>query len=200
MVGAMWDEMYAGEGYRYGVTPNAWLAACEPQLPRGARVLCVGDGEGRNGVWLAAQGHRVTSIDASARGVEKALALAARQGVRLDARVGLFPADLGDDRDFDAVVLVFVHVPAALRGPLHAAAVDRLAPRGLLVLEAFTPEQLAYGTGGPRDPGMLFTAEQLAQDFAGLALEHLAPTVIALDEGPGHQGPAAVVRALGRRP
>ncbi|TNF34654.1 MAG: class I SAM-dependent methyltransferase [Deltaproteobacteria bacterium] len=198
MVGEFWDEMYAEEAYRYGLKPNDWVVTCEAELPRNARVLCVGDGEGRNGVWLAEQGHRVTTIDASARGAEKARALAASRGVPLDARVGMFPAQL-DERDFDAIVLVYVHAPPEGRPGLHGAVAERLAPGGVVVLEAFTPEQLALTSGGPKNPAMLYTAEMLAADFSRLDIASLEPRRIALDEGPGHTGPAEVVRMLARR-
>ncbi len=190
--------MYAGDDYRYGLTPNAWVVSSEARLPRGARVLSIGDGEGRNGVWLAERGHHVTTIDASARGAEKARALAAQRGVDIDARSGHFPDDI-DDTGFDAVVMIYVHTTPDTRAALHAAAVQRLERGGAIILEAFTPEQLAFSSGGPRNPAMLYTAEQIASDFAHLEVDALEACQVELDEGPGHRGPAAVVRAFARR-
>ena len=198
MVGEFWDEMYAGEDYRYGLKPNAWVVACEARLPRNARVLSVGDGEGRNGVWLAEQGHQVTTIDASARGAEKAQALARERGVSIDARTGDFPGDL-DATGFDAVVLIYVHTAPDTRAAFHAAAADRLVGGGAVILEAFTPEQLAFSSGGPRNLAMLYTAEQVRSDFARLTVDAIEECQVELDEGPGHTGPAAVVRLFARR-
>lgn len=195
-----WNDMYADAEYRYGTAPNAWLVACSDRLPDGGRVLCVGDGEGRNGVWLAEQGFDVTTIDASSRGVEKARALAQERGVHVDAVVGLFPRDLGDVAPFDAVVLCYVHVPPAARVALHEAAAAHLAPGGAIVLEAFTPAQLPLTSGGPKDAAMLFTASMLREDFDGLHVAHLEEARVVLAEGHGHAGEAEVVRLLAVRP
>jgi len=110
----------------------------------------------------------------------------------------MFPADL-DATGFDAVVLTFIHTAPENRPGLHEAVVDRLAPGGVVVLEAFTPEQLAYSSGGPRNPAMLYTPAQLAEDFSRLDLAVLEAREVVHDEGPGHRGTAAVVRLFGRR-
>ena len=194
-----WDERFAKDGYAYGTRPNRWLEAQAGHLRAGGRVLCLGEGEGRNAVWLAERGHAVEAIDGSAVGLAKAQALAARQGVTIATTV----ADLADfvpaPAAYDAVVLVYLHLPPALRAVVHARAAAALRPGGLLVLEAFTPAQLGFTSGGPRQADMLYTAELLRADFPGLAWEPLVEEELELDEGPLHQGRAAVVRALGRR-
>lgn len=197
---AFWDQRFAEPGYKYGTEPNAWLreqaAAWAPQR----RVLVPGDGEGRNGVWLAAQGHRVLSMDSSAVGLAKAQALAARRGVPLET----LHADLADwqpaPASVDAVVLVFVHLRPALRTPVHRRLAQALAPGGVLLLEAFHPRQLGRPSGGPKEVDMLFTPDLLRSDFAALLDEELAWCgEVPLDEGPGHQGLGWVSRWRGRR-
>lgn len=92
----MWDQRYAGDSFFYGTEPNDFLRAEAAWLPRG-RVLCIGDGEGRNGVWLAQQGHTVTSLDLSPVGMQKAAALAEQRGVALTTVVcDLTAYDFGD--------------------------------------------------------------------------------------------------------
>jgi SAM-dependent methyltransferase len=195
-----WDQNFAGAEYRYGTQPNAYLASQAHRLAPGSTVLVPGDGEGRNGVWLAHQGHRVTAIDLSTVGLDKARHLAQAQGVALDTQV----ADLSEwapaPASADAVVFVFVHLPPGVREAAHRAAVQALRPGGLLILEAFTPAQLAFASGEPKAPELLYTLEQLRGDW-GSALEelHAEETTTLLDEGPGHQGPGQVVHGVWRK-
>lgn len=197
---SQWDERFAGEVYQYGTEPNRWLAAQAGRLAPGGRVLCLGEGEGRNAVWLAGRGFAVEAVDGSAVGLEKARRLAAQRGVTIATTV----ADLADHLPaagaYDAVALIFVHLPPSLRARVHARAAAALAPGGLLVLEAFTPAQLALASGGPRQRELLYDAGLLRQDFAGLEWDPLVEEEVDLDEGPLHRGRAAVVRGIARRP
>ena len=195
-----WDQRFAEPGYKYGTEPNAFLREQATRLPAAADVLVPGDGEGRNGVWLARQGHRVTAVDSSAVGLDKARALAAREGVALATTL----ADLADwtpaTAAFDAVVLVYTHLPSAIRAGAHRRLAQGLKPGGWLLLEAFHPAQLAHASGGPKDPDMLYTPELLSADFAGLLSPVLAwHGETTLSEGRGHQGLAHVTRWVGQR-
>ena len=196
----LWDQRFAEAGYKYGTEPNAFLRAQAARLAPRSRVLVPGEGEGRNGVWLAEQGHQVTSVDYSEVGLQKARALAATRGVELTTHC----VDLADwepqPSSLDAVVLIYTHLPDAMRQQAHRRLAGGLCPGGWLVLEAFHPEQLAHASGGPRDATMLYTPEQLDADFAGL----LEPVLVwhgetQLQEGPGHQGLAHVTRWVGKK-
>lgn len=194
-----WDQNFSAPGYKYGTSANAFLVAQAHRLPAVADVLVPGDGEGRNGVWLAQQGHRVTSVDVSAVGLQKAQALAAQQGVTLRTEL----ADLADWEpvrcSVDAVVLTFVHLPPAIRRAAHRRLAAALRPGGVLLLEAFHPAQLGHSSGGPKAPEMLYTLQTLQEDFAGVLTEVLAwEGEVTLDEGPGHQGLAHVTRWIGQ--
>lgn len=195
-----WDQRFAEPGYKYGMEPNAFLREQATRLPPASRVLVPGDGEGRNGVWLAEQGHRVTSVDYSAVGLQKAQALAASRGVALTTEL----VDLADwapaAGTLDAVVLVYTHLPSAIRQAAHRRLAQGLRAGGWMLLEAFHPEQLGHSSGGPKDVDMLYTPELLDTDFAGwLRCELSWHGEIRLSEGPGHQGQAHVTRWLGQR-
>ena len=195
-----WDQQFALEGFKYGTAPNAFLAQQAHRLAPGSQILVPGDGEGRNGVWLAQQGHQVTAVDNSQVGLDKALGLAAQRGV--DIRT--IHADLAQwqpqDASVDAVVLVYLHLPAALRPEVHRRLLQALRPGGWWILEAFHPEQLKHSSGGPKDLAMLMTPEGLSAEV-GEGLE----TVLSwsgeteLDEGPGHQGLAHVTRWVAQK-
>lgn len=194
-----WDQNFSVPGYKYGTRPNAFLVEQAVRLPNVADVLAPGDGEGRNGVWLAEQGHRVTSMDASAVGLQKAQALAADRGVRLTTVL----ADLTDwspqPASVDAVVLTFLHLPPALRASAHQRLSAALRPGGWVLLEAFHPRQLGNTSGGPKDVSMLYTLDILRQDFSHLNEVLAWEGEVLLDEGPGHQGLGQVTRWVGRR-
>jgi 2-polyprenyl-3-methyl-5-hydroxy-6-metoxy-1,4-benzoquinol methylase len=198
-----WDQMFTGDVYRYGKEPNAFVAE---QLPahalQGGRVLCVGDGEGRNGVWCASQGFDTVAMEPSSAGVARIRSLAAEKGVTLTVLQDLMPSSQVTPGSFDAVVLSFIHVPPSARSAFHAACVAALKPGGVIVLEAFTPAQIhnSRKSGGPAAVDMMFTADLLAADFAALELVLLAEQTVMLSEGPGHSGDADVVRLVARLP
>lgn len=190
-----WDQNFAAAGYQYGTAPNAFLVWQAPRLPPQAEVLVPGDGEGRNGVWLAQQGHRVTAMDGSSVGLLKAQALAAERGVALHTVLGDLAHWAPPPASFDAVVLTFVHLPPAIRAGAHRRLAAGLRPGGLLLLEAFHPQQLQHSSGGPKDAAMLYSPELLRADFGDTLDELLAwQGEVTLDEGPGHQGKAHVTR------
>lgn len=196
---AFWDQKFAVDGFLYGTRPNAFLVDQSWRLNPRSTVLVPGDGEGRNGVWLARQGHIVTSVDASPRGLQKATRMALEAGVPLRT----ICADLRDwdwpTAAYDAVVATYLHLRPEDRARLHRAMLGTLRPGGHLILEAFTPDQMPKTSGGPKNPDMLYTAEMLSDDFDGAEIVECVETEIVLDEGPGHSGKASVVRLVARK-
>jgi len=197
---SFWDQRFAEPGYKYGTAPNAFLQQHAQRLAPGSRVLLPGDGEGRNGVWLAQQGHQVTSADLSAVGLQKASALAAERGVALTT----LQVDLADwcpePDSFDAIVLIFTHLPEPMRAGAHRRLAQGLRSGGLLLQEAFHTDQLQHTSGGPKDHAMLYTPAMLEDDFAGLLQPELSwAGEVTLSEGPGHQGLACVTRWIGSK-
>ena len=200
---AMWDTRYAPEPYAYGEVANAHLVAQRNRLEPGMRALVPGDGEGRNGVWLAEQGLDVDTLDLSARGVAKARRLAASRGVNVNAMQADALAWDWPRQAYDVVALIYLHLAADDRRRLHTNALAALKPGGLVILEAFRPEQLAAreagARGGPREARLLYTRADLAADFAGQDILELAEASVTLEEGALHVGASAVVRAVVRR-
>jgi SAM-dependent methyltransferase len=204
-LGEFWNARYAADGYAYGTEPNEFLVQCLPRLlplGHGAPVLCLADGEGRNGVWLARQGFAVTSVDIAEQGLRKARALAERAQVNLEARQADVTAfDPGLDR-WEAIVSIFLHLPAGPRRALHRRCLDGLRPGGLFIFEAYSPEQLGYGTGGPKEIRLLPTLADLEGDFAdraGAAIVHRFSGVRRVVEGPLHTGDGHVVQLVVRK-
>ena len=194
-----WDARFSNEAYVYGTQPNDFLVEMASRLPPGGRVLSLGEGEGRNSVYLASLGHSVTAVDASHVGLQKAKRLAAERGVSVETVV----SDLADftfaPEAWDAAIAIFCHLPPALRRKVHPSLVGSLKPGGIVLLEAYTPAQLGFRTGGPPVAELLYTAELLREDFAGLELTVLREVTREVREGTLHTGRAAVVQLVGRK-
>lgn len=195
----MWDERYSEEGFAYGTEPNDFLKAEYFRISGGGRVLCLAEGEGRNAVFLAEQGYAVTAVDQSAVGLRKASALASERGVKLATVVAdLADFDLGEEA-WDGIVSISAHLPARIRQDLHARAVKALKPNGVMILEAYTLEQLEMdGVGGP-PPSQIdyfMSLEELRAELDGLDFIIGTETERVMSEGRYHQGPSAVVQVV----
>jgi SAM-dependent methyltransferase len=199
--GQSWDERYAEDGFAFGTEPNDFLREVADQLPVG-RTLCIGDGEGRNGVFLAELGHTVTTIDLSPVGVLKARRLAAEHGITIDAHVAdLEQYDIGSGK-WDCIVSIFCHLPSDLRHRVHRAIPDALASAGCLVFEAYRKANIGRGVGGPQNADMTVELEELLED---IGLEHRVEILIGREvereiiEGKYHNGLSATTQLLARR-
>ena len=194
-----WDERYSDPDYVYGTEPNTYLVSVNEYIPRG-KVLCLCEGEGRNAVYLAQQGCEVTAVDASAVGMHKAQQLAAARGVTIETHVSDLAHFQIEAHAWDAIVSIFCHVPPALRHRLHRACVDGLKPAGVLILEAYTPRQIEYKTGGPPTAEMTMHLEALEQELHGLTFLHAVEMDREVVEGKYHTGTGAVVQIVARKP
>lgn len=200
---ADWDERYAGPEFAFGTEPNAFLAAERARFKPGMRVIVPGDGEGRNGVFIAGLGCDVTTLDLSSVGVAKSKALAAERGVKIDALQADavrwdYPAAA-----YDAAAIIYVHFGPKLRIPFHNRVIAALKPGGLLLLEAYTPRQLAHrangSAGGPQDLAMLYEPEMIRAELGGVDIEMLEEIETTLREGKRHTGPSSVLRLIARK-
>ncbi len=199
----MWDSRYKNTEYAYGKTPNLffkeWLGKFEP-----GAILLPADGEGRNGVFAAQQGWKVTSMDLSAEGRLKALELAKERQVAIDYVVGdleqlTFPA-----ASFDAMALIYAHFAAGKKSALHRKLNNFLKPGGIVIFEAFSKAHIHLNladpkVGGPRDLDMLFSQAEIMADFEHYDIILLEEAETPLAEGIHHTGKGAVVRFVGRK-
>jgi SAM-dependent methyltransferase len=192
-----WNERYTRPGFAYGTQPNDFVREVAPRLK--GPVLCLGEGEGRNAVFLASLGLDVTAVDLSPVGLEKAQGLARERGVRLTTRVAdLADFDLGTGR-WGAIVSIWCHLPGWVRARVHQAVPTALVPDGHFVLEAYTPRQLAFDTGGPKNADLLYEPEALKAELSGLTIERCVELERDVTEGDWHRGKSAVVQVLARR-
>ena len=189
-----WNQRFATDELLFGSEPNQYLREHVDVWRRDQRVLCVADGEGRNSVWLAQQGMKVTAFDLAALGVAKARSLAAGAGVDVDFNISDCDAWPWDAASYDGVAAIFVQfADPPMRQRLFDGIERTLRPGGTLILQGYTPKQLDYGTGGPPQVENLYTEEQLRAELAPLAIHRLDVYEAEVAEGSGHQGRSALV-------
>ncbi len=196
-----WNARYDRDDYLFGKAPNAFLASQKDRLKPGMTALAIADGEGRNGVWLAEQGLRVVTTDIAPRAVDKALTLAAQRGVAIDARLADLETWDWPEAAFDIVVGIFIQFAApAERERLFAHMKSALKPGGLILLQGYRPEQIAYGTGGPGQVENLYTETLLRDAFGDFDILNLNSHDSEVAEGAGHSGLSALIDMVARRP
>jgi SAM-dependent methyltransferase len=195
----IWDERYSAEEYVYGTDPNDFLAEHFGNIPKGS-VLCLAEGEGRNAVFLARHGYTVIAVDSSAVGLEKARRLAEKSAVDIRTIV----TDLADFKiqpgSLEGVVSIFCHIPKVTRQGLHRDIITGLKPGGVLILEAYTPAQLEFGTGGPATDELTMMLSDLLSELAGLEILLAREIERDIIEGIYHTGRGAVVQLIAKKP
>lgn len=198
----MWNERYNEAEYVFGTEPNDFLTEVFENIPAGGRVLCLAEGEGRNAVFLAEQGYKVTAMDLSEVGLNKAMKLASHKGVDIKIEV----ADLADyqfgEVQWDGIVSIWAHLPEFVRQYVHTQITPALKPAGVFILEAYTEQQLTMdAVGGPpatqkeRFESLAILRTELADLEQVIGAEKLR----MISEGKRHQGLSAVVQYLGKK-
>lgn len=198
---AFWNNRYhASDTYLFGEEPSKGLVGMAELLPQGAEILCVADGEGRNSVWLAQQGHRVTAFDVAPVAVGQAKDLAARRGVSVETHVdGMETWDWS--RGFDIVAGIFIQFsPPEERAEVFARMAGAVRPGGLILLHGFAPRQGHNGTGGPANPEQLYTLDLLKDAFPGWRVLRAADYDAEQFSGSGHAGRAALIDFIAQKP
>lgn len=197
---AFWNERYSSNEYLFGTAPNAFLSREVNRLAPGSKVLAVADGEGRNSTFLAQHGHKVVATDVSEKALEKARRLAERRGVEVEyLKVDLSKWDWPENA-FDAVAGIFIQFAGpGLRDEIFEGIHRSLKPGGLLLLEGYRKEQLAYGTGGPPNVENLYTEDGLRRTFSSWEIELLESYDADIEEGSGHFGQSALIDLIARK-
>lgn len=192
----MWDQRYAEDGFAYGTKPNDFLKASMDKLRPGGKILCLADGEGRNSVYLAENGYKVSCVDLSPVGLDKATALAQSRSVSIET----FVADLKDYQisadSYDAIISIFCHLPPAIQEHVHGQIHKGLRPGGVYILEGFSKDQINYNTGGPRKPEMLMDLDSVKRELEPLYFHHAIETERLIREGKYHNGKGAVIQII----
>lgn len=196
-----WEERFSSPDYVFGIEPNAFLKKQASRLSRGKRALSLADGEGRNGVWLALQGLDVLSVDFSPKALAKAEALARKRGVVIRTERADLSAWRWPENTFDVVVGIFMQFCGpAVRDRIFTGIRRTLKPGGMVLIEGYRPEQLAYKTGGPKQLENLYTRPMLQKAFEGWEIVELREYDALVSEGTGHKGMSALIDLVAKKP
>jgi SAM-dependent methyltransferase len=168
-----WDARYAGTDLLWSVEPNRFLVE-EAATLRPGKALDLAAGEGRNAVWLAEKGWTVDAVDFSAVALSKARRLAEARGVelnRIEADVEQYALP---DREYDLAILFYLHLPWERMKNVLRRISAAVAPDGTLLLVGHDRINLDRGHGGPKDPEVLYTPDQVSGELPGLRIDEAA--------------------------
>lgn len=198
-----WNDRYSTDEFAYGEQPNNYLKEQLMQLDTGT-ILFPAEGEGRNAVFAAKLGWKVSAFDISIEGKNKALQLAENNNVSIDYQVGELQELDYKAEQFDAIALIYAHFPSAVKSAYHKTLSNYLRKGGLLIFEAFSKKHLDYiakneKVGGPKEIDMLFSIEEIRVDFENYEILVLEEKEIELNEGLFHNGQGSVIRFVGRK-
>ncbi len=199
-----WNARYKEDIYAYGKEPNVFFKEQLANLPKNLTLLFPAEGEGRNAVYAAKKGHKVVAFDISKEGKNKALALAKLNNVELDYKVGqLNGLDL-KEQSFDGVVLIYAHLPPSIKSNFYQHLITLIKPNGYIILEGFSKKHIVFNSqnpkaGGPKDIEMLFSKDEMIENFPGFETVLLEEIETTLNEGEFHIGKSAVIRYVGKK-
>ncbi len=198
-----WNERYSNEAYAYGLEPNAFLKQ-ELEKLSPSKILFPAEGEGRNALFAASLGWEVSAFDIAQEGKNKAMKLAQERGLKIDYQVGNLSELNYTPAQFDAIALIYAHFPAVIKSELHKELSNLLKPGGTVIFEAFSKSHLNYiaqneKVGGPKELDMLFSIEEIQNNFSNYEIIVLEEKEIELQEGIYHNGIGSVIRFVGRK-
>ncbi len=191
----MWDNRYAQAYYVYGKEPNEFFKQQLSKLQHG-KILLPAEGEGRNAVYAAKLDWEVFAFDSSSEAKNKAEKLALENGVKINYKTSSFEDAVFEENIFDCIAFIYAH--NINRQKNHQKLLRFLKPGGIIILEGFSKSQINNNTGGPRKIGMLFSKEELEEDFLKLSELKIFEEEIHVSEGKYHVGKASVIRLIGK--
>ena len=199
----MWDNRYSSDDYVYGISPNAFLKDTIEKYKLKGKMLLPAEGEGRNAVYAAKSGLKVTAFDISIEGKKKALKLATKENVNIEYEVGDFlDLDVINNK-YESVALIFAHFPPPILSKYHKMIGDLIMPNGMIILEGFSKNHLKNRKEnhniGPNKSEMLFSKESIQNDFPDFEIIQLEEKQVELNEGTFHNGIGSVIRFIGRK-
>jgi len=193
----LWNGKFSREGFLYGENVNKFILQSASFIRPHSRILCLGEGEGRNAIYFAKKGLHVEALDASDVGLQKLQKRALAQKVAITTRHTLIE-HWQSYGVYDAIISTYMHLCEDEQMDMFIKALDALKNDGFFIAEFFSVDQLNFSSGGPKDKKLLYKLDSLYNLFANLPCKvfKLSQEVITLDEGKGHNGEASVIRIV----
>ncbi len=194
---ALWNAKFGGEALLYGEEPNHFIKEHLELLLPCERIMCLGEGEGRNAIFLADKGLEVEALDASDVALLKLRKSAKAHYVQVKVRHTLLehwePSPF-----YGAVVCTYLHVPKKEQPLLFSKALEALKVGGIFIAELFSESQKSFHSGGPKEPDLLYNLNDISDTlkFLPCTILKLAQEIVILHEGEKHVGRASVIRVI----
>ena len=195
-----WNSRFQNENYVYGTEPNVFLAETQKKLQLSGNALAIAEGEGRNAVFLAAQGTNVTTWDYAESGLAKTTKLAEARGVGVKTELVDLNNAVWNKDQWDELVCIFGHLPRDLRKKTLMGIKEAVKPGGYYISEVYSIHQLPYNSGGPRDLELLYNPEEFLQTFTDWRITHFFMGEVVRHEGELHNGLSHVIQFIGQKP
>ncbi|WP_458700378.1 SAM-dependent methyltransferase [Sulfurospirillum sp. 1307] len=191
----LWNGKFSRDGLLYGENPNKFIKENVDKFEKNSKILCLGEGEGRNAIFLAKKGLHVEALDASDVGLMKLQKRAQEENIAITIRHTLIE-NWQPALKYDAIVSSFMHLPKELQEEMLSKSVNALKKDGWFIAEFFSEEQLNFNSGGPKDKELLYNLNDLYTIVKELPciIHKLSLEIIHLNEGKGHNGEASVIR------
>jgi len=189
-----WDKSFSGKDYVYGKTENEFINLMSNIIPEGSKVGCFAEGEGRNAVYLAKIGHDVTAYDQSTVGLSKTKNLASQNNVDVNTVEIDLTVEKVKPHQYDAVVMVFGHVPKKDQLFFLENMIASLKPGGYMIFEVYSEAQLMYKTGGPGSIERLYDPENILNWIKNYKCIHFYYGEVERNEGKRHVGLSHVIQ------
>ncbi len=189
-----WNNKFSKTNYFYGINPNEFLASKIELFNNHKKLLCLGEGEGRNAIFFAQNGFEVSAIDASNLGLEKLQNRAIEE--KLDIKTTCMDLNFWKVLEkYDVIVASYLHVYKDEREELFKKIEDSLNTNGYFIAEFFSTKQVSFNSGGPKDLDLLYSLEDFSNYFNSCK-KNITEEIVVLDEGIGHRGEACVIRVV----
>ncbi len=194
-----WNKRYSEEDFAYGIEANDFLKEAASFIKPNSDILCIAEGEGRNAVYLAELGHKVTAIDYSESGLTKLKLLAKTKGVSIETICADLNEYTFEENKWDVIVSIFGHFPNQLREKIFSSIYSSLKTEGFFILEAYSKHQLKFNTGGPQSLDLLYSVYELANDLNEFQFLEIKQNERFVAEGKYHHGQSSVIQILAKK-
>ncbi|RXJ80842.1 methyltransferase domain-containing protein [Arcobacter sp. F2176] len=194
----LWNKKFSRDGYLYGTNPNQFIKNSYVNFKKDQTVLCLGEGEGRNAIFLAKEGFDVEAIDASDIGLNKLFEQSKIENVEIKTAC----MDINDwqvSKKYGAILFSFLHLKIDELKTLIKKIETSLEKDGFFVCEVFSKNQIENNSGGPKDLELLYSMHDFKENIKELKIHKLEEVITNLEEGTGHQGEASVIRLIAQK-
>jgi 2-polyprenyl-3-methyl-5-hydroxy-6-metoxy-1,4-benzoquinol methylase len=194
----LWNKKFSRDGYLYGTNPNQFIQDTSSNFKKDETVLCLGEGEGRNAIFLAKEGFDVEAIDASDIGLNKLFEQSQMENVEIKTNC----MDINHwqaSKKYGTILFSYLHLKIDELKNLIKKIESALEENGFFVCEVFSKKQIERNSGGPKDLELLYSMDDFKDNIKELKIHKLEEVITNLEEGPGHQGEACVIRVIAQK-